>query len=62
MSAPPVNFPEFIRFYERVNQLKPVSSADRTQNITDLLDISAEAKKKVVFKQAFNEVLEKIRK
>jgi hypothetical protein len=62
MSTPPVNFPEFIRFYGRLNQLKPVSLVDRTQSKGDLLDISAEAKKKIVFNQAFNEVLEKIRK
>ena len=63
MSTSPVNFPEFIRFYERVTRLKPASLADRTQNnSSDLLNISAEAKKKVVFKQAFSEVLEKIKK
>ncbi len=62
MSTSPVDFPEFIRFYGRVTQLRSVSLADRTQNKSDLLDISAEAKKKLVFKQAFNEVLEKIRK
>jgi hypothetical protein len=62
MSTPPVNFPEFIRFYERVTKLKPASLAERTQNNSDLLNISTEAKKKLVFKQAFSEVLEKIRK
>ena len=63
MPTPPVNFPEFIRFYERVTRLKPVSQADRTQRSgNDLLDISANAKKRVVFKQTLNEVLEKIRK
>ncbi|MBI4764769.1 MAG: hypothetical protein HY787_09210 [Deltaproteobacteria bacterium] len=62
MSTPPVSFPEFIRFYVRVARLKPNSLVDRTQNKSDLMDISAEAKKKLVFKQAFNEVLEKIRK
>ena len=60
MSISPVNFPEFIRFYERV---APASLADRTQNnSSDLSNISAESKKKLVFKQAFSEVLEKIKK
>jgi hypothetical protein len=63
MSTSPVHFPEFIRFYERVTQLKPATLADRTQsNNSDLLNISAEAKKKLVFKQAFSEVLEKIKR
>jgi hypothetical protein len=60
MSISPVNFPEFIRFYERV---APDSLVNRTQNnSSDRLNISAEAKKKLVFKQAFSEVLEKIKK
>jgi hypothetical protein len=62
MSTLPVNFPEFIRFYERVTQIKTAFLADRTQNNSDLLNISAEAKKKLVFKQALSEVLEKIKK
>jgi hypothetical protein len=62
MSTSPVHFPEFIRFYERIAQLKPDSLADRVQNSQgDLSNISAEAKKKLVFKQAFIEVLEKIK-
>jgi hypothetical protein len=63
MSTSPVNYPEVIRFYERVTRLKPASFADRGQNTgSDLLNISAEAKKKFVLKLAFNEVLEKIKK
>ena len=63
MSTSPVNYPEVIRFYERVTRLKPASLADRGQNnSSDLLNISAEAKKKFVLKQAFSEVLEKIKK
>ena len=63
MSTPPVNYPEVIRFYERVTRLKPASLDDRGQNnSSDLLNISAEAKKKFVLKQAFSEVLERIKK
>jgi hypothetical protein len=63
MSTSPVNYPEVLRFYERVTRLKPTSLADRGQNnVADLLNISAEAKKKFVLKQAFSEVLEKIKR
>jgi hypothetical protein len=63
MSTSPVNYQEVIRFYERVTRLKPASWADRGQNNNgDLLNISAEAKKKFVLKQALSEVLEKIKK
>jgi hypothetical protein len=63
MSTSPVSYPEFIRFYERVTRLKPASSVDFSQsNSGEILNISAEAKKKFVFKEAFSEVLEKIKK
>jgi len=63
MSTSPVNYPEVIRFYERVTHLKPASLADKGQNnSSDLLNISAEAKKKFVLEQAFSEVLERIKK
>ncbi len=63
MSTSPVNYPEVIRFYERVTRRKPDSLADRGQNNSnDFLNISAEAKREFVLKQAFSEVLEKIKK
>ena len=63
MSTSPVNYPEFIRFYERMNRLKPNVSTDHSQSSSsDFLNISAEAKKKFVFKQALSEVLEKIKR
>ncbi|MBA4394132.1 MAG: hypothetical protein C0407_11315, partial [Desulfobacca sp.] len=63
MSTIPVHFHEVIRFYERVNKLKPASLSDRLRsNNQDLINISAEAKKKLVFDQARNEVLEKLKK
>jgi hypothetical protein len=63
MSTIPVHFLEVIRFYERVNKLKPSLLADRLRsNSQDLINISAEAKKKLVLDQARNEVLEKIKK
>jgi hypothetical protein len=63
MSTNPVNFHEVIRFYERVNKLKPTSLAERLRsNSQELINISAEAKKKLVLDQARNEVLEKIKK
>jgi hypothetical protein len=63
MSTLPVNFNEVIRFYERVNRLKPASFTDRGQNnSSDLLNISAEAKRRFVLKQAQSEVLEKIKR
>ena len=59
----PVNTHEVIRFYERVNRLKPHSLTDRGQiNSVQVIDISAEAKRKLVLELAFSEVLEKIRK
>jgi len=63
MSTLPVNFHEVIRFYERVNRLTPASFTDRGQNNgSDLLNISAEAKRRFVLKQARSEVLEKIKR
>jgi hypothetical protein len=63
MSTIPVNAHEVIRFYERVNRLKPHSLTDRGQiNSSHFIDISAEAKRKLVLELAFSEVLEKIRK
>jgi hypothetical protein len=63
MSTLPVNFHEVIRFYERVNRLTPASFTDRGQNTSsDLLNISAEAKRRFVLKQARSEVLEKIKR
>ena len=63
MSTLLVNFHEVIRFYDRVNRLKPASFTDRGQvNGSDFLNISAEAKKKFVLEQARSEVLEKIKK
>ena len=63
MSTSPVNSHEVIRFYERVNRLKPTSLTDRSQiNSSHFIDISADAKRKLVLEMAFSEVLEKIRK
>jgi hypothetical protein len=63
MSTSPVNSHEVIRFYERVNRLKPTSLGDRGQiNSGHFIDISADAKRKIVLEMAFSEVLEKIRK
>jgi hypothetical protein len=63
MCTIPVHFYEVIRFYERINKIKPAAQSDRGQsNNSDFLNISAEAKKRLVREQAGNEVLEKIRK
>jgi hypothetical protein len=63
MLSVPVQFHDIIRFYERVNKLKPKFLSDRERETNpDLLNISAEAKKKLVLEQARTEVLEKIRK
>ena len=63
MSTIPVHFQEVIRFYERVNKLRNSSSEDRARaSGPDLLNISSEAKKRLVMEQARNEVLEKIKK
>jgi len=63
MLSVPVQFHDIIRFYERVNKLKPNFLSDRERETNpDLLNISAEAKKKLVLEQARTEVLEKIRK
>jgi hypothetical protein len=63
MSTIPIHFHEVIRFYERVNRLKPKGLSDQLRSDgPDLINISAEAKKKLVLDQARNEVLEKIKK
>jgi hypothetical protein len=63
MSTLPIHMHEVIRFYERVNKLKPASLEDRTRILgPDLLNISSEAKKRLVREQARYEVLEKIKK
>jgi hypothetical protein len=63
MSTLPVHLHEVIRFYERVNRLNPTSSDDRiSTGSSDLLNISAEAKKKLVREQAGSAVLERIKK
>ena len=64
MSTFPIQIHEVIRLYERVNRLKPVTSENRAQdnNDSDLLNISAEAKKRLVREQAKNAVLERIKK
>jgi hypothetical protein len=63
MSTLPVHIHEVIRFYERVNRIKPASLEDRAlTGGPDLLNISAEAKKRLVRQQAGSEVLEKIKK
>ncbi len=63
MSTIPVHFQEVIRFYERVNKLRNASSVERgLVKGPDLLNISSEAKKRLVMEQARNEVLEKIKK
>jgi hypothetical protein len=63
MSTLPIQIHEVIRLYERVNRLKPTSSENPSQdNSSDLLNISAEAKKKLVREQAESAVLERIKK
>jgi hypothetical protein len=63
MSTFPIQINEVIRLYERVNRLKPPSSENRFQgNNADSLNISAEAKKKLVREQAQSAVLERIKK
>jgi hypothetical protein len=63
MSTFPIQINEVIRLYERVNRLKPSSLENRFQSTNaDSLNISAEAKKKLVREQAQNAVLERIKK
>ncbi|MBI5601871.1 MAG: hypothetical protein HY879_00790 [Deltaproteobacteria bacterium] len=63
MSTIPIHFQEVIRFYARVNKLRNNASGDQGRSSSpDLLNISSEAKKKLVLEQARNEVLEKIKK
>jgi hypothetical protein len=63
MSTIPIHFPEVIRFYERVNKLKPTSLSEQLRSGSqDSINISAEAKKRLVMDQARNEVLEKLKK
>jgi hypothetical protein len=63
MSTLPVQIHEVIRFYDRVNKLKPDRSGDRGRTGgPDMLNISAEAKKRLVREQARSAVLERIKK
>jgi hypothetical protein len=63
MSTFPIQIHEVIRLYERVNRLNLNSSENRSQgNSSDLLNISAEAKKRLVREQAKSVVLERIKK
>jgi hypothetical protein len=63
MSTLPVQIHEVIRFYDRVNKLKPDRAEDRAQTGgPDMLNISAEAKKRFVRDQARSAVLERIKK
>jgi len=63
MSSFPIQIHEVIRLYERVNRMKSTASENRAQgSSSDLLNISAEAKKKLVRDQARSAVLERIKK
>jgi hypothetical protein len=63
MSTIPVHFQEVIRFYERVNKLRNASPSDRFRvSVPDSLNISSEAKRRLVMDQARNQVLAKIKK
>ncbi len=63
MSTIPVHFQEVIRFYERVNKLRNATSSEPLQtSVPDSLNISAEAKKRLVMDQARNQVLARIKK
>ncbi|MEW6187352.1 MAG: hypothetical protein AB1585_16585 [Thermodesulfobacteriota bacterium] len=58
-----INHNDVIRFYERVNRLKPSHPADPGRITTQsFIDISAEAKKKFVLELARDEVLERIKR
>ena len=63
MSTIPIHFQEVIRFYERINKLRPTNSEEKGRKAgPDLLNISAEAKKRLVLDQARSEVLEILKK
>ena len=63
MSTIPIHYHEVIRFYQRLNKLKPVSITEKTRlNNSDSLSISSEAKKRLVMEQARSEVFEKIKR
>lgn len=57
-----INRHEVLRFYERVNRIKPSAPVEaRRGPSSTVLEISAEAKKKLVMEMAREEVLKKIR-
>lgn len=57
-----VNRHDVLRFYERVNRLHPTAQAGIKRNApSSVIEISAEAKKKLVMEMAREEVLKKIR-
>lgn len=62
MSISPFQVNEMMNLYNRVAKLKPAAILERDQaSPHDLVNISAEAKKRQILEQARTEVLERIR-
>jgi len=62
MTVAPFQIHEAVHLYNRLSKLKPSSLLEREQTEPqDVVQISAEAKKRQVLDQARSEVMEKIR-
>lgn len=63
MTISPFQFNEIVHLYNRVSKLKPSAILERDYpEPQDIVNISAEAKKKQIIEQAKDEILEKLRK
>lgn len=63
MTIFPFQFNELMHLYNRVSKLKPSAILERDNpEPQDIINISAEAKKKQIMEQTRSEILEKIRK
>jgi hypothetical protein len=63
MTIFPFQFNEVMHLYNRVSKLNPSTIIERDQpEPQDIINISAEAKKRQVMEQTRNEILEKIRR
>lgn len=62
MTIFPFQINEVMHLYNRVSKLKPIALLEREQGEPqDVVNISAEAKKRQILEQARSEVLERIR-
>jgi len=62
MTIFPFQFNEVMHLYNRVSKLRPAALLEREQGEPqDIVNVSAEAKKRQILEQARSEVLERVR-